>query len=232
MAGRTAPIEMGSIGPLLAAAIGVFVLAWLAFWSVRLGVAGSASANATRELERMSASSAGGSGDWWKDDLRRVVIDVPKDPTANELLAIATIGSTNDPEQLIAARELLVNAIAQRPGSGYSWASLAAVKYRLGETDAMFESALVNAMKLAPYEPEVQRGIVDYGLAVIDEVKPEARTAIERALAAGMNRNAPEILQISARRGRLGAACRHLDGVPRPAASKWTQLCQSLEPTS
>jgi hypothetical protein len=90
----------------------------------------------------------------------------------------------------------------------------------------------VNAVKLAPYEPEVQRDVVNYGLAVVDEVKPETRAAIERALAVGMKRNAPEMLQISARRGRLGAACRHLDGVPRPAASKWTQLCQSMEATS
>ena len=119
-----------------------------------------------------------------------------------------------------------------RPGSGYTWANLAAVKYRLGETDGVFETALVNAVKLAPYEPEVQRDVVNYGLAVMDEVKPETRAAIERALGAGMKRNAPEILQISARRGKLGAACRHLDGVPRPAASKWTQLCESMEATS
>jgi hypothetical protein len=205
---------------------------WLCYLSVSYGVAGSASTNAARELERLSGPATGNSGDWWKDDLRRAVIDVPKDPTANELLAVATVGSTNETEQLVAARALFMKALAQRPGSGYTWASLAAVKYRLGETDATFETAVVNAVKLAPYEPEVQRDVVNYGLAVVDEVKPETRAAIERALAVGMKRNAPEMLQISARRGRLGAACRHLDGVPRPAASKWTQLCQSMEATS
>jgi hypothetical protein len=141
------------------------------------------------------------------------------------------MGISNDPGQLMVARELLREAIEQRPGSGYTWANLAAVKYRLGETDEIFQAALVNATKLGPHEAEVQRSVVDYGLAVFDEVKPETRAAIARALADGMKRNAPELLQISARRGRLGAACRHLDGVPRPAAPKWTKLCESMEAT-
>jgi hypothetical protein len=223
---------VSSIARLFATGVGVMILGWLSFLSVSYAVAGSASTNATRELERIAVSAGPGSGDWWKDDLRRAVNDVPKDPTANELLAVAAIGSTNEPEQLMAARDLLVRALALRPGSGYTWANLAAVKYRLGETDGMFETALVNATNLGPYEPEVQREVVNYGLAVLEEVRPVTRAAIERVLAAGMKRNAPEILQISARRGRLGAACRHLDGVPRPAASKWTKLCESMEATS
>jgi len=79
---------------------------------------------------------------------------------------------------------------------------------------------------------EVQQIVSDLGLAVLDEVTPATRAVIERMVAAGMKRNAPEILQIAARRGRLDAACPHLGGVPRPAASKWTQLCQSMEATS
>jgi hypothetical protein len=224
---------MASTARLFAAGVGALAVAAASYIAVSYGVAGSASANAARELERMSRTpGASGSGEWWKDDLRRAVVDVRKDPTANELLAVALLGSTNDPEQLAVARDHLQSAIAQRPGSGYTWAGMAAVKYRMGETDAVFETALVNAMRLAPYEPEVQRDVVNYGLPVVDEVKPETRAAIERAVLVGMKRNAPEILQISARRGKLGAACRHLDGVPRPAASKWTQLCQSLEATS
>lgn len=223
---------MVPVARVFAAGPGILVLALFSYVAVSYGVAGSASANAARELERMSRSSGASSGDWWQDDLRRAAADVRKDPTVNELLAVAMLRNSTDPEQLAVAREHLQAAIAQRPGSGYTWASLAAAKYRLGETDTMFETALVHAMELAPYEPEVQRDVVNYGLAVIDEVKPETRAAIERAVAVGMKRNAPEILQISARRGRLGAACRHLDGVPRPAASKWTQLCQSMEAPS
>jgi hypothetical protein len=89
----------------------------------------------------------------------------------------------------------------------------------------------VNASNLGPYEPEVQQMVSDLGLAMYDEVSPATRAAIERMVGAGMKRNAAEILQIASRRGRLGAACRHLDGEPRPAASKSTQICQSMEAT-
>ena len=222
---------MASAARLFALAVGVLVLLWLSFLAVRYGVAGSAATNASRELERMSKTPGTSSGTWWKDDLRRAAEDVPRDPTVNEMLAVGIAAESNDPADLLEVRQHLLKAIEQRPGSGYTWAELAAVKYRLGEIDAGFEKALFNAVRLAPYEPEVQRDVVNYGLAVMDEVQPATRAAIERAIAAGMKRNAAEILQISARRGRLGAACRHLDGVPRPTASKWTQLCQSMEAT-
>src|SRR5207244_3928701 len=135
-------------------------------------------------------------------------------------------------EQLGRAQRELVAALEARPGSGYTWAILAEVKYRMGDTGSQFEKAIVNAVALAPYEPEVQRTVADYGLAVIDEMGAPARAAIERAVTAGMKRGAAETLQIAARRGKLGVACRHLDGVPRPAGSKWMQLCQSMEATS
>jgi hypothetical protein len=206
-------------------------LTWLGVTAARYSVAGSASSNAAREIERMSRSQ-GNSGSWWTDDLARATRDAPGDPTAHELLGLGLAAQSNDPQVLESARKELLAAIALRPGSGYTWANLAALKYRLGETDAVFEKALVNAMRLAPFELEVQRDVADYGLAMLDEVEPATRAAIEQAVAAGMRRNAPEMLQIAARRGRLGAACRHLDGEPRPTASKWTQLCQSMEATS
>jgi hypothetical protein len=216
---------------LFAVGIGVAMLAWLSFVAARYGIAGSTATNAAREMERMVRSPGLSSGPWWMEDLRRVAADVPHDATVQELLGVAIERDTNDPVELGVAREHLVRAIELRPGSGYTWASLAEVKYRLGETDAMFGRALVLAVALAPHEAEVQRDVVNYGLAVLDEVQPATRAAIERAVAAGMKRNASEILQISARRGKLGPACRHLDGVPRPAASKWTKLCESMEAT-
>jgi len=66
---------MGSATRLFAASMGVLVLAWLSYCAVSYGVAGSAATNAARELERMSGSVSAGSGEWWKDDLRRAVID-------------------------------------------------------------------------------------------------------------------------------------------------------------
>ena len=62
-------------------------LTWLGLTAARYSVAGSASSNAAREIERMSRSQ-GNSGPWWTDDLTRATHEVPGDPTAHELLAL------------------------------------------------------------------------------------------------------------------------------------------------
>jgi hypothetical protein len=216
---------------ILLVAASLVVLGWMGFQSVRYGVAGTAQANASRELEMMSRIRGGVVAPWWRDDLTRAVAYVPADPFARETLALVTTLNSNEQSDFEEAQRNLVAAIEARPGSPYTWANLALVKYRLGDTGPAFEKALVNAANLGPYEPEVQQIVSNLGLAVYDEVQPATRAAVERMVAAGMKRNASEILQISARRGRLGVACRHLDGVPRPAASKSTQLCQSMEAT-
>src|SRR4051812_39995105 len=119
------------------------MLAWLCSVSVSYGIAASASTNALQKLQRVGPSPSGGLAES-KNDLQRAVLEVPKDPTARELLAAATAEGSNNPDLLSTAREHLVKAIDARPGSGYTWAALAAVKYRLGETDEQFEAALVN----------------------------------------------------------------------------------------
>jgi len=216
----------------LVAVAGLAVLLFAAYEAIRYGVSGQAVVNATRELAQPPHPEVPASAAWWAQDVARAAREVPDDPSLRELQALVTMRSTRDPAELESAKRDLAAAIEARPGSGYTWASLAELEYRQGEAGPALEKALVNAVRLAPYEPEVQRTVADYGLALIDEAGPATRAAIERAVAAGMKRSAPEILQIAARRGRLGVACRHLDGVPRPTGSKWTQLCQSMEATS
>lgn len=218
---------MGTPARLLIVVPMVVLLGWCAVVAVNYGIAWTAVANATRELERVNRTGSGEFAAWSRSDLRLAADAVPHDPSVRELIALAEPGAENN-----AAEGHLIAAIEARPGSGYTWSSLAAHKYRVGDTGPGFEKAVIHASRLAPYEPEVQRTLVNYGLAVFDEMGPAARASVERAVAAGMKRNAPEILQIAARRGRLSVACRHLDGVPRPAESKWTQLCQSMEATS
>ena len=215
---------MGVAARLLTVVPVLALLGWCGVQAVDYGIAWTTAANATREIERVRRAGAGEITPWVRSDLRLAGQAVPGDPTILELMAIV------DPEGN--AERQLAQAIEARPGSGYTWANLVAAKYRVGDTGPGFEKAVTNAARLGPLEPEVQRTLVDYGLAVLEEAGPATRAAIERTVAAGMKRNAPEILQIAARRGRLGVACRHLDGVPRPAESKWTKLCQSMEATS
>ena len=55
-------------------------------------------------------------------------------------------------------------SVALRPGWPYGWIDLALVKYRLGELDQEFYDALNTADELGPWEPGVQRVIIDIGL--------------------------------------------------------------------
>jgi hypothetical protein len=60
------------------------------------------------------------------------------------------------------------------------------VKFRLGERDAEFRSAIDNAARLGPWEPGVQRALADIGFAGWRELPAPVRAtiaaAIERAL--------------------------------------------------
>ena len=116
--------------------------------------------------------------------------------------------------------------------SPYTWANLAAVEYRLGDTGSTFRSAMVHAAELGPQEPEVQATVANFGLAVWNEVDPQTQAAIESSVAAGMKRQPRQILQIAERRGRLAVACRHAVGSPSQTDTKWLHPCQSTEATS
>jgi predicted Zn-dependent protease len=131
------------------------------------------------------------------------------------------------PSQAVAA---FTRALQHRPTWPYSWAGLVDALYRKGDTGQAFEAALQRTSQTGPWEPEVQRTVADYGLAVWNDVSPSTRSEIERMVANGMVRNAAEMLQISLRRGRLGVACAHL-GLPSRTDPKWIKLCQSTEAT-
>ena len=153
------------------------------------------------------------------------------DPSIHELSGIALARSPVD-GNLAPALEQLKRAIALRPVSPYTWADLAAQEYRSGDTGPDFEKALVNAVRLGPYEPAVQATAADFGLAVIDEVSPAARDAIDLSVARGLAREPKVFMQIAERRGRLDVACRHLAGSTRQGDAKWIQTCNSMEATS
>jgi hypothetical protein len=154
---------------------------------------------------------------------------VPSDPSVHELLGLMALSR---PDYAAEAGVHFRKALELRAGSAYTWANLAASKYRVGDTGIEFERALVRAGRLGPYEPEIQATVANFGLAVWPEAGVELRSVVESVVRAGMRRDAPQMLQIARRRGRLSLACRHLAGIPRQNESKWSQLCQSMEATS
>lgn len=154
---------------------------------------------------------------------------VPDNPSVHELLGLMAM---RGPEYAAEADVHLRKALELRPGSAYTWANVASLRYRSGDTGRDFETALMRAARLGPYEPEVQATVADFGLAVWPEASPELQSVVDQMVRAGMRRNAPEMLQIAQRRGRLALACRYFKGIPRQNDSKWSQLCQSMEATS
>jgi hypothetical protein len=211
---------------------GVAALVSFGAQSVDLGVASTVAMQSAREVNAWRLSPAADTWRTVKDDLDYVLSRSPADPTARELLGVLETRGGSQPDNFSDARSRFEEALALRPTSPYTWANLAATKYRLGDTGKGFEAALVRSTELGPFEPEVQGAVALFGLAVWDDVTLATRRAVDRMVAAGMKRNPLDMLQIAERRGRLDIACGHIDRSPRRIGSKWAEICQSLEATS
>ena len=214
-----------AISPVLAG------IAWAGATAVETGTAGAIVFEVGNQidLQRIETTPA----QYWQgahDRLLGALSRTPADPAIYEYLGVVdSRRGAQQPEYLAEGAVHFSKALELRPSSSYSWANLAAVNYRMGETGPRFETAIVRAAGLGPREPEVQRIVANFGLAVWDEVSPRTRTAIEGMVASGMKRKPLELLQIADNRGRLAVACRHLPGSPRLTDPKWSQLCQSVE---
>jgi hypothetical protein len=161
-----------------------------------------------------------------RNDLLEAQRLTPSNPAVLEGLGILHARRTPSPEFLTYARDYLWESLQLRPTSPYTWANYAATKYLVGERGPSFERALVTATTLGPWEPEVHRVVTDVGLAVLDEVSPQTRSAIERNVALSMKRNPLETLEISQRRGRLDLACRLSEAKQRATDPKWVSPCE------
>ena len=209
-------------------------LAWLARDAARDGVAGSIVFDSAREIATWEASGnepGFATVSWIAGDLLGARNKAPGDANVEELLGALALRLIDRPEY---AEEALVHfqrAALLRPTSPYTWASMVDARYQKGDTGPGFEAALRRAEELGPAEPEVQRTVADFGLAVWDDLAPETQRAVEAAVTGAMRRDPREILQIGERRGRLALVCRHLADAPRRVDPEWLQPC-SREATS
>jgi hypothetical protein len=183
----------------------------------------------------MSTWAATGSrpsiGSWTSvyDKLESARRILPSDPITSELLGLLASQRSDSAELLDAAVGHTLQALALRPVSAYTWANLVEARYRRGEPAANIELPIARAVQFGGAEPGVQRIIADYGLALWDELTPQAQGSVDQLIGAGARRNALEMLQISERRGRLGPVCKHLLGASRTPDAKLAQICQSRE---
>jgi len=106
-----------------------------------------------------------------------------------------------------------------RPGLPYTWASLALVKARLGEPDREFETALRNAARLGPWEPEVQLALAEAGFRHWPSLAPETRTAMRANAGRALRWQDAKIFDIARRAGRLDLLCATPGAQRSPLAS-------------
>jgi predicted Zn-dependent protease len=223
------PLRVLLVLPLIAG------LAWAGVATLDIARSDSIVGKATREMDTWTAAGiqpAEETWGWVYEELKSSSKVAPGNPATYELMGLLESRRTDRQEYLDAAVVDLTKALEMRPISPHTWANLAEAKYRLGDTGGDFQVALQRAAALGPAEPGVQRVVANLGLAVWNETGSETRVAVDRMVGAGTRRNAPEMLQIAERRGRLEIACRHLVGSPRQTDSKWLNLCKSTEATS
>jgi hypothetical protein len=226
---------MVRIGRLVIVAPFVAALGALTANAWKAGVVDSAVYRASVEMEawaHLGTKPGPETWTWVHNDLTRALAMAPNNPNAHDLLGVLDLQRQDASKYLSESASQFERALSLRPTSPYTWADVAEVKYLQGSTDATFERALVRAAQLGPWEPEVQRTVADFGLAVWNEAGPNTRNAVAAMVANGMRRNPKEMLQIAQRRGRLAIACRPLLAEPRTLDMKWTQLCQGTEATS
>jgi hypothetical protein len=210
------------------------MLACTGIYTLRYGSADAIVSAASVEMNGWIASGGAAEAQRWArvhDDLLLASRLAPSSPDARELLGVLDAQRRGSPKYLAESLVALKQALKLRPTSPYTWASIVEVMYLQGDIGKAFEQALVTAITLGPWEPEVQRAVANYGLAVWDEVAPATRDAVATAVANGMRRTPKEMLQIARRRGRLAIACRRLSVEPRTPDPQSIQLCQGTEAT-
>jgi len=113
------------------------------------------------------------------------------------------------------------DAARLRPSASYSWANIALMKARLPEADAEFETALRNAVRLGPWEPEVQLAVADAGLSLWDRLSPAARGTVRDNLARTLKWQDAKAFALARRTGRLQVLC----GLPEVARTPLATAC-------
>ena len=114
-----------------------------------------------------------------------------------------------DPRQSSTARERAARyyeqALGERPGWGYAWAHYAENRLLSGKQDALFLSALDNALTLAPWEPGVQRKIAWMGMATWSTLPEIMRARVQESIHRSvlLENNLEEIVRLSIQYGWL-----------------------------
>jgi len=85
------------------------------------------------------------------------------------------------------AGEFYREAIGRRPSWGYVWAHYAENLFLLGHTGSEFQTALRQAIALAPWEPGVQRKVAWMGMAAWELLPADLQRGVKETIARGVD---------------------------------------------
>lgn len=120
----------------------------------------------------------------------------------------------------------LLDAARDNPGLANTWVSIATVRHFQGRYDALFQAALAQAERLAPWEPHVQRAVARTGLAAWERLRvPAQRALVLAAIERGLISEPAAMTALVERSGRRAQICAQLSGAaaaplcPAPATA-------------
>ena len=136
-------------------------------------------------------------------------------PEIHEMLALAMEGrflnlaskdaGAQSSRQL--ALEHYRKSVLLRPAWPYAWAGLISVKYRLGQFDEDFFEALHNVVKLGPWEPGLQRLVIEIGLNEWNVFPIEEKKFVLEVVARALEKQPGKILPLIKEKGFLDLIC-------------------------
>jgi len=147
----------------------------------------------------------------------------PRNPKILEMLGKvyywqANKMETNVATQLAARRQALAYfslATEQRPLSAYLWINVVTLKYSLSEIDEQFVAALQHASLSNPWEPFIQRTIVDVGLAAWYRLSEKGQLIILATLKRGMQKQSKALVTLVEKYERKAVICTYSEDLAK-----------------
>ncbi len=202
----------------LIALLGIAVLSWAAYEAGRRGFADWVSLRARFQVASWAQKRTVPSQEQWQravDALGAAQKLAPEDPSLHDHLGAAyeLASAALDPKgrwNVYTEFALLhfQQAAARRPTSPYSWASIAMMKYRLGRVDEELFQALALAMRLGPWEPQVQITVSDLGLALWDRLDTHQKGEMRENWRRTAVRQADQLAKLAIARKRVDLLCK------------------------
>ena len=186
--------------------IGLAALATLMVLAIQRGAADLYAFGGRYALDRGAVVGA-------PDGLEKAVRLDPANPDGHEYLA----KRHESRGEYAAALERYRIAAKARPAWPRVWGDIARMKLRLGQLDGELDSAIRQAARLGPWEPDVQLVITD--IAMQSSLTGEGRRAAFSLMGNALKRQEREVVQLALQRGRLDVLCSipGVGGYPRAA---------------